>query len=317
MYPAGYGFSSSEEEDFLVPCPVQGSRPVGDWVPSTLPGNPADPLSTNNNNNPRDQELELDDSDQARLLARTKKNLRAVLTAVKGELELSRLEQEYYETFEENIPWQSLSFASLGEMLEAMPRVCEVKNVMFSTYVSAVLDHNTDHIRQMVNCQKKSKKKAGKGQWRQWRPAHDYHEYNFQTEEEESWEPSATVNVDWEDTEEQENLLVNEQQVASTELEREEREERSPGLVEREDKSAVETEVLSVWLRRVRDLLTDRKFGLLLQHIELSYQREWGESLPADWAAQAETADRDLVFVKDNSWGGGWVKLQNRAAMRQ
>ena len=170
-----------------MPCPVQGSRPVGDWVPSTLPGNPADPLSTNNNNNPRDQELELDDSDQARLLARTKKNLRAVLTAVKGELELSRLEQEYYETFEENIPWQSLSFASLGEMLEAMPRVCEVKNVMFSTYVSAVLDHNTDHIRQMVNCQKKSKKNAGKGQWRQWRPAHDYHEYNFQTEEEESY----------------------------------------------------------------------------------------------------------------------------------
>ena len=105
-------------------------------------------------------------------------------------------------------------------------------------------------------------------------------------------------------------------------VEREERsagleEERSPEFVEREERSPVETEELSVWLRRVRELLKGRKFGLLLQHIELSYQREWGESLPADWRVQAEAGDKDLVFAEDRGRRrGSWVKLPNAATKK-
>ena len=326
MYPAGYGFSSSEEDDFdfLVPSAVQSSQPAGDWVPSVRPAENLRP----ERKNPSD-DVELEDPDLARLLARTKKNIRAVLTAVKGELELGRLEQEYYETFEENIPWPRLQFSSLEEMVAAMPSVCEVRNIMYSTTVRAVLDQNTDHIRQMVNYQKKSKKKVGRGQY-QWRgPTYqDYQEYNFQPEEEEeSWEPSPTVNPDWEDAEWKDPVQVTQQREERSPefVEREEREERSPGLeegegrspelVEREEGSAVETEEPSVWLRRVRELLRGRKFGLLLQHIELSYQREWGESLPADWRDQAEAGDKDLVFVEDRGRRrGSWVKLPTTAA---
>ena len=330
-YPAGYGFSSSEEDDFdyLVPSAVQSSPPAGDWRPaeSLVPeGTKA-----------RGDDVELEEPDLARLLARTKKNIRAVLTAVKGELELGRLEQEYYETFEENIPWQRLKFSSLKQMVTSMPSVCEVRNLMYSTYVSPVLDHNTNHIRQMVNYQKNSKKKGGRGQY-QWRgPSYDYQDYNFQPEEEEeSWEPSPPANSVWEDAEEDEHVQLTQQtEQRSPELvkreqrllelvEREnrfpelvERRETSPELVERENRSPVETEEPSVWLRRVRELLTGRKFGLLLQHIELSYQREWGESLPPDWRAQAELGDKDLVFVEDRGRRrGSWVKLLPSTVVR-
>ena len=80
-----------------------------------------DDLSAINNN--QRQDVKMDTPELDKILERTKKSVRAVLNASKDLLDLSSLEKEYYEMYEENIPWRKLDFTSLGEFLRAIPSV--------------------------------------------------------------------------------------------------------------------------------------------------------------------------------------------------
>jgi len=382
-YPAGY---SSEEEDsdseFLVPSAVAGSKGVqrdDDWVPLDCLG------LTNSNRTVR----EMNDSDR-KVLDRTKKNVRAVLTAEKGELDLPSLEREYLDTFEEIIPWQSLNFPSLEELLLSIPSVCEVRNTMFSTYVTAVLDQNTQHIRQLVNYQKNSKKKGGRGRSRgHWdlenylRPGQfswadslsfgtelERTESNLQ-QSELSWGDSPSLRPELERTESpslrpelertespslrpvqdkteemirslEQKLAVSQEinrqleeqldlakksmkkmeerveeltKLAHTKTQERTEERTEEGTVEgtvewTEERTVERTDSNSkVWLGRLKELLTGRNFGLLVQHVERSYEREWGETLPRGWRDLTQLIDQDIVFVDDCGSSVSWVKL--------
>ena len=165
-YPAGAEFdSSSESEDDFYPTPFN-ARPTGresanaGWTPSAIPWTNSSPA--NNNNNQR-QDVTMDSPDLQKMLERTKKSLRSVLMAEKDNLALSMLEKEYYDMYEESIPWRRLLFSSLEDFLRSIPSVCRVTNIGFSAFVSAVTDQNTHHIRQMVAVTKKKGKKGGGG----------------------------------------------------------------------------------------------------------------------------------------------------------
>ena len=167
MYcPAGAEFYSSEEseEDFIPgPSNARPSMVSGNsgWTPSAIPWDNSTSAHNNNNNNLR-QDVKMDCPDLEKLLERTKKSVRSILMAEKDQLDVSMLEKEYYDMYEETIPWRRLQFSNLEEFLRSIPSVCRVYNIGFSTFVSAVTDQNTQHIRQMVAYTKRSKKK-GKG----------------------------------------------------------------------------------------------------------------------------------------------------------
>ena len=296
-FPAGYS-SSEEEEDFLTP--TTGCGPVAEpWVPAGL-------LSENNADLTRTEE-QLEEPELARVLERTRKNLRAVLIAVKGELDLPRLEFEYRQTFEEDIPWQTLNFPSLEDLLLASPSVCEVRSVMFSTLVTAVEDNNTRHIRQLVNRQGKSKKRGGRGG--AWGPSYDY---DFQQPADQTWEVSLPAPDNDESADQSWDIY---QSVAEAGVRSEcGRVEDSGGLSEGrrlEDGGGLSAQ--AVWLGRLKDILTGRRFGLLTRHVERSYEREWGECLPGDWQVRTRAADRQVVFLEHPDSQTSWVKLGQEA----
>ena len=289
-YPAGYS-SSEDDEDFrfLTPSPaVEGREAVrdDDWHP-TGPGNPSD--------------LEVDDSQLRKVLERTKKNIRAVLTAVKGGLDLGRLEQEYYDTFEETIPWQTLKFPSLEELLLAIPSVCEVRKVMFSTLVTPVLDQNTQHIRQLVNNQGKAKKKGGRGRGGNYQEYRDYQNYRPP-----AWADSLGFGPEQEGIDEEAELSWGEwvespspPVVPITERGAEAGTESLPRTASNPDQSA--------WLERLEEIVTGRRFGLLIEQIERSYEERWGTSLPQDWREQLELTKRFVMVDSPDSQS--WVRL--------
>ena len=162
-YPAGAEFfSSSESEDDFYPTPSNASRVSGNtgWTPSAIPWNNTTPATSYNNNNNHRQDVKMDTPDLEKILERTKKSVRSVLMAEKDQVDLSMLEKEYYDMYEEMIPWRKLLFSSLEDFLRSIPSVCRVTNIGFSTFVAAVTDQNTAHIRQMVAYQKRSKKKG-------------------------------------------------------------------------------------------------------------------------------------------------------------
>ena len=170
-YPAGAEFfSSSESEDDFYPGPAtaitsRGSGGNTGWTPSAIPwpnSGGGGGGGQNNNNYNRREDVKMDSPDLEKILERTKKSVRSILMAEKDQLDLSMLEGEYYDMYEETIPWRRLLFTSLEEFLRSIPSVCRVTKIGFSTFVSAVTDENTQHIRQMVAYTKKSKKK-GKG----------------------------------------------------------------------------------------------------------------------------------------------------------
>ena len=159
-YPAGDGFlssNSSSDEDFYLRPTTQSSRtaPVASYQRA------ADGAGACNYNNNR-QDVKMDSPDLEKILERTKKSVRAVLMAVKDQVELSSLEADYYEMYEESIPWRRLQFSNLEDFLNSIPSVCRVRNIGFSTFVLAVTDENTQHIRQMVTSQKRAKGKGKK-----------------------------------------------------------------------------------------------------------------------------------------------------------
>ena len=178
-YPAGAEFfSDSESEDDFYPTPSNArktSRVSGNtgWTPSAVPWNNTTPAGSNNNNNHR-QDVKMDTPDLEKILERTKKSVRSVLMAEKDQVDLSMLEKEYYEMYEETIPWRRLLFSSLEDFLRSIPSVCRVTNIGFSIFVAAVTDQNTAHIRQMVAYQKRSKKK---GKSRNAAPRYGYQSY--------------------------------------------------------------------------------------------------------------------------------------------
>merc|ERR550517_541382 len=152
-YPA---FSSSSSDDEFYPAP-SNYRPSGNsqaWAPSSS--------NITRDNNSQGQDVKMENPEMDKILERTKKSVRAVLMASKDQLELCSLEKEYYEMYEENIPYRRLQFSSLEEFLRSIPSVCWLKSVGYSVLVSAVTDENTRHIRQMVNQTKRSKTKGKK-----------------------------------------------------------------------------------------------------------------------------------------------------------
>ena len=64
-------------------------------------------------------------------------------------------------------------------------------------------------------------------------------------------------------------------------------------------------------LDRLKGILRGRKFGLSTEHVERSYERQWGEPLPGDWRAQIVRTEvgGQFLFEEDDESQVSWVKL--------
>ena len=355
-YPAGNEFfsssSDSEDDEFYLTPSMQRARGPRHGRTSSSSSKTWDQFSSPAANNNPAQDVKMDSPDLEKILERTKKSVRAVLMACKDQLDLYSLEKEYHEMYEENIPWRQLKFVSLEELLRSIPSVCWVNNIGYSTFVSAVTDENTRHIRQMVTFQKRAKNKGGKGKRRGaggGGGGRGGGHYNYSQQ---SYRPpppatsaSLSLSIIKERTEKLLKSTINTrkkpmsfstlenefrkynkeeipwQRLGYSSLERYLRSLPSvcsvsgstvskvssrpqpaaapawPEKVKPSERPPVTGEK-SVWLARVRSLLSGRQFGMLLAKLERSYEKDWHESLPLDWRSEAG-CEADIVFDDD------------------
>lgn len=90
------------------------------------------------------------DEKDMKVLERTKKCIRSTLLASKGSTEVFQLDNEYFDMFEERIPYARFGFKTLEDFLKSIPTVCRVRQIGFSTFVEGVADAGTRHIKMMV-----------------------------------------------------------------------------------------------------------------------------------------------------------------------
>ena len=295
-YPAGDESSDSSDDDFFMTPAISSHRSSGPrqpWAPSY--SNRRERFNDSTNNNPA-QDVKMESPELEKILERTKKNVRAVLMASKDQLELCNLEHEYYDMYEENIPYRKLQCTSLEEFLRSIPSVCWVRPLGYTVLVSAVTDQNTDHIRQMVTMTKRArakgkKKKGGSRGGGGYSSYGGYSGYRGQIYRPPPPPPplSSSRSI---------------KKIAPAPVKKEEE------LVSRKTRLA-ETKEKSVWVGRLRSLLTGRQFGLLLVKLEKTYEKEWAESLPED--GRTEVRSEADIIIQDDGVKPVTVKMEPAA----
>jgi len=195
-------------------------------------------------------------------LERCKKNLRSVLLASKGGLNLSKVPEEYRKMFEEEIPFRNFNCQTLEMFLRSNPEVCSLRDDRGVVVVDGVCSQATSHIQNMV--QQTGKKRGGAAGWRDSQrpclarvnPQEQLRPFSGNKQRQKHFQPPSGIIGP----------------VKPSPVKGKKAEFKVPG------------ESLSVWRDRVVFILRDLPAGADRLQVEALYQAKYRETLPGSWS---------------------------------